>query len=58
MPHYLQDAEELFFHTQNIWDEIGNLQKGVRLLGITVTTLDPLSFENIVLPLWDNEHKS
>lgn len=56
LPHYLRDAEELFFHTQNIWDEIGNLQKGVRLLGITVTTLDPLSFENIVLPLWDNEH--
>ncbi|WP_051912507.1 DNA polymerase IV [Carnobacterium funditum] len=54
LPHYIKDAEEIFFHAQNIWDEIGQLKKGIRLLGITVTTLDPLTFENIVLPLWEN----
>ncbi|MGB3160768.1 DNA polymerase IV [Carnobacterium sp.] len=53
LPHYIKEAEEIFFHAQNIWDEIGELQKGIRLLGITITTLDPLTFENIVLPLWE-----
>ena len=53
LPHYIKDAEEIFFHAQNIWDEIGQIQNGIRLLGITITTLDPLTFENMVLPLWE-----
>ncbi|WP_414839907.1 DNA polymerase IV [Carnobacterium sp. TMP28] len=57
LPHYIKDAEEMFFHAQNIWDEVGRLQNGIRLLGITITTLDPLTFENIVLPLWDKQEQ-
>ena len=55
LPNYVRDGEEIFFHAQNIWDEIGIIGRGVRLLGITITNLDPLSYENIVLPLWDKE---
>lgn len=54
LPNSIKDAEEIFFQIQSLWDDIGELQKGIRLLGITVTTLDPLTFENIVLPLWEN----
>ena len=31
----------------------GKKVKGIRLLGITLTNLDPLAYENIVLPLWE-----
>lgn len=55
LPHYVRDKEELFFQAQNLWYEIGMIEKGVRLLGVTVTGLDPLTFENIVLPLWEAE---
>ncbi len=55
LPNYVKDGEEIFFHAQNLWDEIGIMDRGIRLLGITVTNLDPLSYENIVLPLWDKE---
>lgn len=51
-PNYIQDSEELFNIVVDIWSEEGELSKGVRLLGVTVTTLDPLLYENITLPLW------
>ena len=31
------------------------VEKGIRLLGITLTNLDPMTYENIVLPLWENQ---
>lgn len=52
-PHYIKDDSQLFIIAEDLWDEIGSLAKGVRLLGITVTGLDPLLYENIELPLWD-----
>lgn len=57
LPDYLSDAEDIFFYAQSMWDEIGKIEKGVRLLGITLTTLDPLAFENIVLPLWEEKRR-
>jgi DNA polymerase-4 len=51
-PNYVSDREELFRIAMEIWEEEGELKRGVRLLGITVTTLDPLLYENIPLPLW------
>lgn len=58
-PNYIQDPEELFLVAMEIWEEEGSLKKGVRLLGITVTSLDPLIYENIPLPLWGkNEEES
>lgn len=56
-PYYIQDAEELFQIAMEIWEEEGEVSRGVRLLGITVTTLDPLLFENIPLPLWEKNDK-
>lgn len=51
-PNYMHDAEELFAVAMDIWEAEGELNRGVRLLGITVTSLDPLLYENIPLPLW------
>ncbi|WP_080146111.1 DNA polymerase IV [Marinilactibacillus piezotolerans] len=51
-PNYIQDADELFVIALRIFEEEGSLAKGIRLLGITVTNLDSVLFENIPLPLW------
>lgn len=45
--------EELFSEASLIWEEVGGLEKGIRLLGITVTNLDPLTYETLPLPLWE-----
>ena len=52
-PNYIKEEEELFRVAQDIWDDVGNLERGVRLLGITLTGLDPILYENLKLPLWD-----
>jgi DNA polymerase-4 len=50
-PDYIDDEEELFQIAVSIWEE-ESLDLSVRLLGITVTGLDSVVFENIPLPLW------
>ncbi|MFC6171104.1 DNA polymerase IV [Loigolactobacillus jiayinensis] len=50
---YVATESTIAFYAQQLWDESGSLAKGVRLLGITVTTLDPLTFEEISLPLFE-----
>lgn len=52
---YLHKKEAIFSQASLIWEEVGGIEKGIRLLGITVTNLDPLAYENIVLPLWENQ---
>ena len=52
LPAYVHKKEQLFSEASLIWEEILGLEKGIRLLGITVTNFDPLTYENIVLPLW------
>jgi DNA polymerase-4 len=47
LPHYIVEKEELFYQANLIWEEVGGLENGIRLLGITLTTLDPLTYENI-----------
>ncbi|OJF95774.1 DNA polymerase IV [Alkalibacterium sp. 20] len=51
-PNYIEDEEELFRVAVSIWEE-ESLDLSVRLLGITVTGLDSIIFENIPLPLWN-----
>jgi len=46
-----QYAEEIF---EDVVDE--HFDSGIRLLGITLTGLAPLAFENITLPLYPNEN--
>lgn len=55
LPEYLQDKDRIYFYGHELWEEVGDLSQGVRLLGLTVTNLDPLHYENISLPLWDNQ---
>ncbi len=53
LPTYLADKQAIFSQASLIWEEVAGLEKGIRLLGITVTNLDPITFENLTLPLWD-----
>lgn len=55
LPEYMHKKEAIFSQASLIWEEILGIEKGIRLLGITVTNLDPLAYENIVLPLWETE---
>lgn len=53
LPYYLRTKEELFFQAKQIWEEVGGIEKGIRLLGVTLTNLDPIAYENIILPLFE-----
>lgn len=53
LPEYIYKKEALFYQASLIWEEILGVEKGIRLLGITLTNLDPMTYENIVLPLWE-----
>ncbi|OOL68456.1 DNA polymerase IV [Enterococcus faecium] len=55
LPEYIYKKEALFYQASLIWEEILGVEKGIRLLGITLTNLDPMTYENIVLPLWENQ---
>jgi Nucleotidyltransferase/DNA polymerase involved in DNA repair len=50
---YIHQPESIFSQASLIWEEVLGMEKGIRLLGVTVTNLDPLAYENIVLPLWE-----
>lgn len=49
---YIQKAEDLFNLSSELWTEEGQVERGVRLLGITVTNIDSMQYENLPLPLW------
>lgn len=57
LPVYVHKKEQLFSEASLIWEDVLGLEHGIRLLGITVTNLDPLTYENIVLPLWQNSEE-
>lgn len=46
------NLERLESDILSMWRRYGESRRGVRLLGVTVTTLAPLTFENMVLPLY------
>jgi DNA polymerase-4 len=48
---YLATAPEIFAEAWQLWQKYGQLDDGIRLLGITLTDLYPLDYENITLPL-------
>lgn len=52
--NYIEDTAELFSIVYQLWQDIGNPERGIRLLGVTMTSLDPIYYENIPLPLWQN----
>lgn len=55
MLNYIEDADELFSIVYSLWQEHNEVDRGVRLLGVTITNLDPVYFENIPLPLWKQQ---
>lgn len=48
---YIKDEDQLFQIALSIWEE-ESMDLGVRLLGITVTSLESVIYETIPLPLW------
>jgi DNA polymerase-4 len=52
---YIDDDETIYFYAKQIWDTFDLLERGIRLLGITVTNLESKQYELIKLPLWEKE---
>lgn len=38
---------------QDIWEDLGGYQEPLRLIGLTMTNLSPITFQNITLPLYE-----
>lgn len=49
MLNYIENEKELFSLVNSLWQEIEGIEKGFRLLGVTMTNLDPIYYENIPL---------
>lgn len=57
-PEFLpNDADTFYRYAEKIFEAVvdSHFDSGIRLLGITMTGLAPLAFENISLPLYPNE---
>lgn len=50
---YSDGKDDIFQKAMDLWEEHGEIEKEIRLLGITVTQLAPQYYTNIQLPLWD-----
>jgi DNA polymerase-4 len=46
------DGERFLAVAQDLWEELGGFNKPIRLLGLTMTNLAPLTFENVPLDLY------
>jgi len=47
------DAYLIWRLAQDIWEELGGYKEPLRLIGLTMTTLTPITFKNISLPLYE-----
>ncbi|KAA9302133.1 MULTISPECIES: DNA polymerase IV [Aerococcus] len=47
----IYDAEEIAFHAEDLWEEYGQVDQGIRLLGVGLSELTAQDFENLSLPL-------
>lgn len=52
-PQYFKNADDLFFYGKELFDSLPSSKQGIRLLGITVTNLAPVTFETLPLPLFE-----
>lgn len=50
---FFDDAADIMAAAWQLWEQMGRLQRPMRLLGITVTALAPQTFSNMDLPLWE-----
>ena len=53
LPKATYRKEELFSAVSLLFEEQNQVEIGIRLLGVSVTGLDPITFEAIELPLWE-----
>ncbi|WP_125676164.1 DNA polymerase IV [Companilactobacillus keshanensis] len=49
---YVQDSDEIYQVAKGIYDKLKASDQKIRLLGITVTNLDPLSYQEVSLKLF------
>ena len=49
--HYFEGEQAIYTAAWQLWQEVKLTKLAIRLLGITVTGLDPKQYENIDLPL-------
>jgi DNA polymerase-4 len=49
------DTADIYFYAADLWQEYGDVSKGVRLLGITLSDLTEITFENIRLNLYEDQ---
>lgn len=57
---FVGGEQDIFWKAQELWLEHGEIEREVRLLGITLSHLAPQHYTNIELPLWnkdENERK-
>lgn len=53
LDEFLQnDVETYYFYAKQIFDDIADISRGIRLLGITLTNLTDQNFEEVSLPLF------
>lgn len=50
---FTEGAEDIFWKARDLWQEHGEIEKEIRLLGITVSQLAPHFYTNVQLPLWE-----
>ncbi|MDR3240891.1 MAG: DNA polymerase IV [Lactobacillaceae bacterium] len=56
LPDFIpNDADTYYEIAEELWEELGGFQKAVRLLGLTMTTLAPMTFDNMLLDLYGND---
>jgi DNA polymerase-4 len=48
------DAVQFIEIAQDLWEELGGFRKPIRLVGLTMTNLAPLTFENVPLNLYED----
>lgn len=51
LPAPISRYEDIYPEAQSLWDNYGDVTRGVRLLGVTLGRLDDLEYENITLPI-------
>ncbi|WP_261806891.1 DNA polymerase IV [Lapidilactobacillus luobeiensis] len=51
LDRYLYTATEISQEALLLWQQFGDLSRGIRLLGVTITDLFPVAYENLSLPL-------
>lgn len=50
---YLKNADDIYYYAKELFESVADAKIGIRLLGITLTNLDPLTYENLPLPLFE-----